>query len=77
MNTNLFSIPAHIGAPSSCRHSCSFVAKILFLEIYGLRDSLVIIRRIASEMFEQSQTGEPVLTARGRFGHDRFDADGA
>jgi hypothetical protein len=80
MNTNLFLGPC---APFIFRlladireYSCSFVAKTLF-EIYSLRDGAVIVRRLAAEMFEQSETGEPILAASGRLGHDRFDAYGA
>src|SRR5687767_14918542 len=55
----------------------SFVAKFLLIEIYCLRDGAVIVRRLAAEMFEQSKSGEPVLAARCRLCHDRFDANGA
>src|SRR5262249_47103841 len=57
--------------------SCSFAPDILFLEIYSPRDGAVIVRRLAAEVIEQSEICERVLTARCRFGHDRFDPDGA
>src|SRR5215510_14606400 len=80
MSTNLFLGPGALFVfrplADIREDSCSFVAKILF-EIYSLRDGAVIVRRLAAEMFKQSETGEPILTAGRRLGHDRFDPDGA